>query len=416
MKRDFVMWLMGLQSALGIVYLYQLMININIYPEGSPSPSVPPKTKINESPLADSNKSPAKIKTPKILQNGNQQWYLNNNPRPYTIDNVLSVVDVYGSDMALIVYDPKQDAFFAHSPKYHVKGRFITNILPKLTDALRYLFPDKFYKDAPHEVAFVMVSDDYPLVTEPDIVSCMKKMKGPCAPKDLAPILQFGSVFKSPILQSMVHMPPPAAYLFGCFDHWMKNKEVCKFYTPRTARKINGFVFGETVGVEWDDLIPQIVWRGSDMGYLDAYLPTMKLPAQRRLIFDKDIAPKIKGVKPNDVNSTATKAAGLVYDELIPRWQGVVWTAMAEREAETNPGSRLPWANIKFTKAWNGTHKLDVGDYPSFVSLEEHGIPCMGEFMSLEEVAKYKYHIDLGGNGGERFIQVFIISVHVTFA
>lgn len=35
-----------------------------------------------------------------------------------------------------------------------------------------------------------------------------------------------------------------------------------------------------------------------------------------------------------------------------------------------------------------------------FQKLEVHGIPCMGETMGIEEVAKYKYHIDLGGTGG----------------
>ena len=137
------------------------------------------------------------------------------------------------------------------------------------------------------------------------------------------------------------------------------------------------------------------------MAYLPLYL-NLRSPK-----FDSDVEPKIEGVKLKDVNSTATRAMKEVYDELVPRWQGVVWTAEAEREAEKSPGS-LPWANLKFNAGWNGTDKVDVKQDPYYVKLNDHGIPCIGESMALAEVAKYKYHIDLGGNGGKTHLSLVV--------
>ena len=82
----------------------------------------------------------------------------------------------------------------------------------------------------------------------------------------------------------------------------------------------------------------------------------------------------------------------------------MIWTGEAERDAKSIHGKekKIPWANIKFSKAWNGTHKLDLWDSSRFVKLAEHGVPCIGEFVGPSEAVKYKYHIDLGGNGGKQ--------------
>lgn len=90
----------------------------------------------------------------------------------------------------------------------------------------------------------------------------------------------------------------------------------------------------------------------------------------------------------------------------MPRWQGVVLTALAFREAERAradgaPLPITPWVNIKFSNYVdsNGKKTRTQGsvDYQEW---EEIGMPVAGEYIDLNHSAKYKYHIDLAGGGG----------------
>jgi hypothetical protein len=47
-------------------------------------------------------------------------------------------------------------------------------------------------------------------------------------------------------------------------------------------------VFGEYLGLAYNNLIPQVVWRGTDFLYLHKLLPHL-----RRLDFDEDVAGKV---------------------------------------------------------------------------------------------------------------------------
>jgi len=67
----------------------------------------------------------------------------------------------------------------------------------------------------------------------------------------------------------------------------------------------------------------------------------------------------------------------------------VVLTADAELKAQDT--GKLPWANIKF--AGNGPPILGTDKWKSI------GIDTV-DHMNLQELAKYKYHIDLAGGGG----------------
>jgi len=93
------------------------------------------------------------------------------------------------------------------------------------------------------------------------------------------------------------------------------------------------------------------------------------------------------------------------YDKLLPRWKGVALTADAELQVEeeeeddTNDTSTiLPWANMKLSSYIFAGKSPTIGSvrYEAFQSV---GI-ATGEYMNLQELAKYKYHIDLGGGGG----------------
>ena len=108
-----------------------------------------------------------------------------------------------------------------------------------------------------------------------------------------------------------------------------------------------------------------------------------------RQLFDKD---KDAGER----RRNAIRALNEQIDSLVPRWKGAALTADAELQVEgTND---LPWANIKFSSYnWKGK-KPTIGSH-QYEPWENVGI-AVGEGMSPAELAKYKYHIDLGGGGG----------------
>ena len=439
--------------------------------------SPPAKKKVrsvdNKSSLLDSSPPPLEEETSKMVtlsdtqqikqsSSSSSSWYLNTSPKPYNLHNILNTIDIYGSDIAIVIYDPSDDAFHAHTPKYHSKKRFIENILPKFTDMLRKLFPHTFTKEggAKHEMALAITSDDFPMIVNVQnnegLISCMsrnillhdshndndeeeeatnmscissvppppERERVPYTDSDIGPILQFGSVFKTPVLPSMIHMPPPSGYLLGCFHHYIMydRESVCKNYIPMTVSDImnskttglrDGVVLGDE-DQEWDDLIPQVIWRGTDMEYLPHFLGTRSSTLiHRRPNFDVDVEPHVidEQADDEDVKLIATRAMRNIYNELLPRWQGVVLTAEAHREAEEKQEQEgeeeLPWANIKFNRAWDGKAKIDVKDSPLFQKLEEYGIPAGGQSMTIQEVARYKYHIDLGGTGGKFYHFVY---------
>ncbi len=112
-----------------------------------------------------------------------------------------------------------------------------------------------------------------------------------------------------------------------------------------------------------------------------------------------------------ETTDEAIRALRDIYDELLPRWRGVVWTTEAEYEAELlSDGNRkvLPWANIKFADGFEDGNKTPSAEVKKFKKLGDLGVSVAGESMTLEELAKYKYHIDIGGGGECLFWQSII--------
>jgi hypothetical protein len=85
---------------------------------------------------------------------------------------------------------------------------------------------------------------------------------------------------------------------------------------------------------------------------------------------------------------------------LLPRWKGVALTLEAEHEIAIEdelPAAEpiLPWVNIRFSRPSPG-NPTDS----NFIELADYGIQVIGETMTLQDLAQFKYHIDLGGGGG----------------
>eukprot|EP00581_Thalassiosira_minuscula_P008254 CAMPEP_0183708476 /NCGR_PEP_ID=MMETSP0737-20130205/4793_1 /TAXON_ID=385413 /ORGANISM="Thalassiosira miniscula, Strain CCMP1093" /LENGTH=614 /DNA_ID=CAMNT_0025936369 /DNA_START=108 /DNA_END=1952 /DNA_ORIENTATION=- len=354
-----------------------------------------------------------KEETPPLLDDnkkGQKQQQLS--IKDYTLETALSIFDYYDAGAALFVYDPAEDKFNVLYPDGMIweESRFI-RIRTWIFHSLRLLFPERFTPTSP-ELVLPIASMDYPQVNF-DKYDCFldHASSESCVPPDFPPVLQFGSVFKLPKIPSTVPMPMPERNHLGSFHHYLVNhrEDVYKLYTERRAAgNRNGLVFGETIGLKWDDLIPQVVWRATDRVYLrrmnELRRPKLFGPGP------KDVRPELVGTINPDLDRNATVRALMDdYDELVPRWKGVVWTARAEYEAELAGDGTLPWCNIKFASndVNEGGGGGAVDDSAYYEQFMEHGIPAMGERMDLETLAKYKYHMDIGGGGGTTWSGTF---------
>jgi hypothetical protein len=149
----------------------------------------------------------------------------------------------------------------------------------------------------------------------------------------------------------------------------------------------------ETYALPWDELIPQLIWRGTDFSFLQIQ-NNLSRPSQWNLI----------KVLLNDSEEVDKKEALIRnlrenYHRMIPRWKGVLYTAESEAEAARSGSDALPKVNIKFSHVAEGGKHFARGA-KEYRAWEEVDFPVAGEYLNGTQLAKYKYHIDLGGGGG----------------
>jgi len=141
--------------------------------------------------------------------------------------------------------------------------------------------------------------------------------------------------------------------------------------------------------ITWDDLIPQLVWRGTDFMYL-SFQNNLERPTYEKYIEGR-----------TNPNANQKKAATSILREnfatLVPRWKTVVYTAESEIEAARS--NTLPQVNCKFSSVPYGGKHTSIGA-PEYKKWEEIGFPVAGEGMDEDQLSKFKYHIDTGGGGG----------------
>jgi len=274
-------------------------------------------------------------------------------------------------------------------------------------NSLRVMFPERFTPDSP-EFVVPIASMDYPQVEFYSNFCFSSRAEQSCVSKEFPPVLQFGSVFKLPKIPSTIPMPMPEKNHLGCFQKWAKEGVVCKQYQERDPENApNGLVFGTSIGKTWDDLIPQVLWRATDRGFLTQMMPNLRRPD-----FELDIEPELRKLEKEQAGKSKDKRErriasikGMleVYDELVPRWKGIVWSAGAELEAEDD-GVDMPWCNIKYSTY---EYMMGVDDKPYYDQLEGYGISSVDKPMNLLELADYKYHMDIGGGGGTTWSGTF---------
>ena len=360
---------------------------------------------------------------------------------PYTLENIKLTLPTFYRELFLVYYDPQEDEFLIYidekKDKWVPPNRNRVNlIIPSLAYALRSHFGERFQGNSSDDFFMLVSSGDEPKLAC-ECVGKESRLENPgfCQNELFAPILQFGSVYRDQeILPNMVTMP--VWHHMTCFRQWQQYKKVCNPWRllGATAGLLGGEdalgimsddMLGEEGGEDnesalaessssstWDKLVPQIIWRGSDFGFLHCIYRGRE-HIVRSAQFENDVAPRIAqfGHHARGVASSLLET----WKNLTPRWKGFALTAMAELDAlesnahdEEHDGiaqNEFPWIDSRFTLRTSAFGKpVDSNKSKSlYVPFQDYGIQPVGERMSTSELSRYKYHIDFGGGGKSFF-------------
>ena len=249
----------------------------------------------------------------------------------------------------------------------------------------------------------------------PNVKTCLHKPQS-CKSEEFAPIFHFGSVPRNPSLLPTVKGMPLITYIRCMMDG--NQCQVAKI--PE----------GENVP-EWDDLIPQILWRGTDYGEnlivpvvnsnmshstsLKVFPPPFYNTALLNLVsfhflyffcsaflhaFNLNLKSG-KDLKVDPSKLSKDQMADFLldhFDILSPRWRGIALSLKASLEAqETNS---LPWIDAKFYVDEDLPDHLRKFNKPLYDFMDAGNDLMTTEYMREEEQMHYKYLIDFGGGGG----------------
>ena len=256
---------------------------------------------------------------------------------PYNLTDVLNSYDAFVVTTFILLYNPSNDTFQLISDGNPTGKSRIDIALanaPIIVRALRFNFPDRF----PSENEFLAVMS---VTDSPELKRTYFGRNAAAATTtstaSYAPVLHFGSVFRDESLVPMLMqpMPPPISLHVKCFDSWQNNlftkgtKEVCEQLlsvqdmsnlTAKERHKVMTKIVDPKFGLyineskSWDDLIPQLIWRGSDYSFLgNRNRPNANL-----------IQTRVSKLKGDAKTLAAIQAWEDLGDEIPPRWKGVV--------------------------------------------------------------------------------------------
>jgi len=337
---------------------------------------------------------------------------------PYHLKDALQIAQLYDHTYLLLVYEPNSDTFYGLYHKNHkwTSGNHkLLNSFNDITFMLRKAFPKRFVKGKSDELVIPISSGDFPSIKtvclnhfkrqEANDVSASTssslslQITNTCT-NSKAPILNFGSVFaEESIMPNMIAMPMPEPHHLPCFRMWADKRQICDELQPKHVEPVRNrgelykgrgqshyqMVYGKEYGVEWDDLIPQVVWRGTDFSYLSRHNSLRKIQFNDEVFTSKEAA----------VEYLMSEES---YNTLLPRWKATVLTAEAEVSANKSD-NEIPWANMKFSSYINRGSKTRTQGSKQYKKWEDIDM-ATGEYLGSEQLLHYKYHIDLGGGGG----------------
>ena len=323
--------------------------------------------------------------------------------KPYTLDDAILTAGAFQHALFFFVYDASSDTFVVVTTQpgcTHGCGRMYS-IASILSVALRKNFPERFQGE--QDLVLVITCSDAPRVWG----TCLMQENNFCDSNLFAPILQFGSVFvNTEYLPSMIAMPVWNYPHLPCFNDWQLS-DFGKMRGTCPELQVQEYFDATNNQDYWDNLIPQVFWRGSDFLFLPLLYPHMTMPdlsgkARHELGMDGH-----QFANEYEKKRWAIETLQAMGERLMLRWRGVLMTSEAELESSIendqvlggNNTKLLPWVNIKFTHC-NMGGKKPVGEVEKYIEMQSFGINCIGDYVSMSDQAKYKYHIDLGGGGG----------------
>jgi hypothetical protein len=196
-----------------------------------------------------------------------------------------------------------------------------------------------------------------------------------CPVQDFSPILMFGSVPKDPTIFPTMKAFPHTVILNCLYYYKSKGQSTCSW--PDTI----------PTDLTWDDLIPTLIWRGTDYPFLHHY-------HQFQFHGMEDIYSWLE-TSPLEISRDAFVAKLAQAAPVTPRWAAVLQSAiLTENTMEQSSWHHDPWIDAKFV----GTTMIPNLD-SMLLSMYDISVTTL-ERMSPHTMAKYKYQIDLGGGGG----------------
>jgi hypothetical protein len=132
----------------------------------------------------------------------------------------------------------------------------VKNVLSDAHNLLRLMFPKQFdpartedgggvVGGAVPELVISVSSGDYPSL---NWNQCMWDGRYDFFDREgsLSPVLQFGSVFRAPVLPTAtLAMPMPQWNHLHCFHYWTMHRQICGYCLPWSPENSDGLVFGE---------------------------------------------------------------------------------------------------------------------------------------------------------------------------
>ena len=314
--------------------------------------------------------------------------------QPYNTEQVLATQQMFENHhkAALLIFDGSRSAIECYIPDGpDLEGpskRYWPAFL--LARALYHHFPARFAPGSP-PFQLLYTTGDYPhlnclgtdggcgFVGIGDGNGNAGGEGGTATP--LAPILSFGSVPRDPtVLPTATAMPFPSMAECLVRD--------CRLLAQNALER------GDASAQQWSELRPQILWRGNDY---TTFADNFDLGLQHGV----DL-----GIEPNTM-TTEEVADRLIelWDTLTPSWRAVASSLRARIDADRAATEDVaadglgpqPWIDAKFTMGHSPAYKLYDTKFAPF--LDAGSEVATAEYMGADEMASYRYHIDIVTGG-----------------
>ena len=185
----------------------------------------------------------------------------------YNLQDAIESTSSFMNTVGILLYTPQSNQFKMYyntkDMKWAASCRKLSLAFKEFVMLLRHEFPTRFTEDE-DELAIVISGGDYPKLSRNCLLSFPNTSDECIAYK--TPILQFGSVFRSPTysqsLPNMLMMPMSATHLTCFTQYGISDKEkVCDSFSEKTMNAKRYMVFGDDgTSTKFEVRVCLVVW------------------------------------------------------------------------------------------------------------------------------------------------------------